>query len=577
MPIAHSFEWKRMSQQLGKSKKSRPERPEQHETDTAAQRIFQSTLPPQWVARPQDRPDYHVDYVVEPFPGGTASGLLIGVQLKGAKRLKSDGSRISFAMKTRDLKYYVKRDDPIFLVVVDVTHRNCYYVFLQQFISDHLAQGWRQKKSNVVHIPLANDLSQIGQFKRAAVAARKHMNSIRPGCLEAALIARKRKLESIDPRIEVAIRAATACIGSTDIGIHLNVREPFEFELIIKGDPEQANAQMRDLIERGVPIALNPADLDFEGAPLLRHLVEEALQEDAGAIKLHACRSFDASLVIRAIDLHDSIKLQIGIPAKGEGGTTELRIHAGLPISPMEIDFVWFMRDGLLTPAPTFHYRFVLSRWCGKPLRQLPYFDQLRSLLGGIAEGFDLEINCLVQGNKLFGGRIPNRDLKSECNKVLPYLRLYQKAREIAEFLNAEPMMPFDLTVENLREFEDIHWRLLQRSITPESMRIGCTIPRDQLERFAEDSQMGIQAPAILRFENEVVRFFDKSYSVGPAEYTITNTKILETRKELMARAASISEDEPIPFHLAATPETRATAKRLSRQRPKEVANESQG
>ena len=42
----------------------RVKRPEQHEIDEAAQRIFRAALPLGWVLKEQ-KPDYAIDYVVE--------------------------------------------------------------------------------------------------------------------------------------------------------------------------------------------------------------------------------------------------------------------------------------------------------------------------------------------------------------------------------------------------------------------------------------------------------------------------------------------------------------------------------
>jgi hypothetical protein len=539
------------------------ERPEQHETESRAKKIFEAALAEDLVHRAQV-PDYHVDYAVELFARGNPSGRQIAVQLKGTRQLKltADGSHISFRMKTDDLKYYVRRPDPIFLVVVDVPRSKCHYLFLQRFIREQLAKGWRQQKSNVVHVPLANDLVKLRQFKQAAIEAQSYLTADR---LPAALAAQKRKYERIDPRIQVAIKATTE-----GIGYQLNAREAFDFSIVLKGDPEKVAAQMRDLIERGIPLAIKATDLDFEGAPLLKHLVEQAARERfGGQIRLHASREFRASVVIQAVDSNDSLKVQIDMGAKGEGGTAEIRIHAELPDAPLAMLFKWFILDGSFTPAPTFSSKFLLSRWCGKPIRYLPHFDPLLSLLEAISDGCDMVINCIWEGNRLFAGRVANAVLKGKCDQVLAYLRLYAKAREIAAFLNADPKMPFDLTVDDLRAFEDLHWRLLERTITPGSMTIGLGVLRDKFDQFVHDADQGKLAPAVLKFEDEIATFLGKSYSVGPAEYTITNTKIHETGEELRALAAST--DGPVPAHLEATPQTEVTAKRLSKEPPKEL------
>jgi hypothetical protein len=540
------------------------DRGEEQEIDELAQRVFAACVPPAWYRRPQT-PDLRVDYLVEPVHSGRATGLQIGVQLKGAKNPKTK-AHVSKRMQTAHLAYYLKRDEPIFLIVADVTRSQAYYLFLQKYILNDLAPaGWQKQRTITVHVPITNDLSKIEEFEKAAIEARKYMNGARPGGISPAIAAEKQRLENIDPRIEVAIKATTE-----GIGYELNAKESFEFNMILKSDPEKANEHMRDLFERGLPIALEPTEIEFEGAPLLKHVVEEAARGKTGPIKLHASRSFDAKLGLRAIASDDSLKAQIDMDAKGEGGSAEIRVHAGLPNMPMEIDFTWHIVDGVLRSAPTFQYRFLFTRWRGKPIRRLPYFDQILSLLEAINDGCDLAIGCFIEGNKLFGGRVANHELRSKCDQVLFYLYLYAKARDIAAFVGADPTMPDDLTVEDLRVIEDLHWRLLVKHVVnPASMTVSIAIHRDKFDKVVQDAEKGTLAPLILKAPEEIASFLGKSYSFGPAEYTITNTKIRETGEELRALAAST--DGPVPAHVEATTETEVTVKRLSNEPPKEL------
>lgn len=134
-------------------------RPEQHETDTIAQRIFNSNIPPAWVARRQD-PDYGIDYDVEIFENQSPTGIIFSVQLKGTRSPEYSQDVIKFSFETDKLIYYCDRvKKPVFLVLVDVSEENAYWLFTQQYARERLDPTnpkWRQQKTVTLEVPVAN-------------------------------------------------------------------------------------------------------------------------------------------------------------------------------------------------------------------------------------------------------------------------------------------------------------------------------------------------------------------------------------------------------------------------------------
>jgi hypothetical protein len=132
-------------------------RPEEHEIDTAAERLFESVLPSSWVARRQE-PDYGIDYIVDVFTEGVATGIQFATQLKGSRSVRCRDGVVTFPLQTKHLAYYVDKVRlPVFLVRIDIAGGIAYWVFLQQYAMETLSGiKWRQQKSVTIRVPTIN-------------------------------------------------------------------------------------------------------------------------------------------------------------------------------------------------------------------------------------------------------------------------------------------------------------------------------------------------------------------------------------------------------------------------------------
>jgi hypothetical protein len=143
-------------------------RPEQHETDSAADSLFRGVFH-QWAITPSER-DYGWDYVIEVFSKAESTGLLFNGQLKGSKHTtySVDGSFISQELEISSADYLARQLRlPTFLFHADVEAKKLYWTAIQldQKVLDILEQG--KTKSLTVRIPTANILpDKFDQFAR---------------------------------------------------------------------------------------------------------------------------------------------------------------------------------------------------------------------------------------------------------------------------------------------------------------------------------------------------------------------------------------------------------------------------
>lgn len=134
-----------------------PKRPRAHEVEDLARRQFEAWLPDGWVARPLIH-DYGIDYEVEIFEGGRATGANFWVQIKGSDALEEPLARIALST----MNYWRARDGLVLLVVWDVRERKGWYRWSHHIDTSTLTP---EQRTMQVRVPRENVL------KEGAVAA----------------------------------------------------------------------------------------------------------------------------------------------------------------------------------------------------------------------------------------------------------------------------------------------------------------------------------------------------------------------------------------------------------------------
>jgi hypothetical protein len=91
--------------------------PEEHVLGDYAETWCKLLLPREWTKVKSGNPEYGVDLFVEVFKDGEPTGLLFSVQVKYCTKI---GERyVRQPIKTKKLRQYRQRREPVFLVVVD--------------------------------------------------------------------------------------------------------------------------------------------------------------------------------------------------------------------------------------------------------------------------------------------------------------------------------------------------------------------------------------------------------------------------------------------------------------------------
>lgn len=116
---------------------SMPQRPRQHELESASVRAFSSMLPPSWTDQPRTD-DYGIDRDVEIFENGSATGLRFGVQLKSVESVKRNPS---VRIRLSTLQYWRSQADPVLLLLWDASTGRAWSIWQHQIDTYGLKPG----------------------------------------------------------------------------------------------------------------------------------------------------------------------------------------------------------------------------------------------------------------------------------------------------------------------------------------------------------------------------------------------------------------------------------------------------
>lgn len=122
-------------------------RPRQHIIETVSRKAFESIIPDEWVPR-ELSPDYGIDYQIEIFSEGVATGKSFFVQLKGTDSSSKKGE-ITYYLKNSTIEYYGKTVTPILFVLYSVPEEKFWAIWINNF-QDTTSFKDNRKKSPIV-------------------------------------------------------------------------------------------------------------------------------------------------------------------------------------------------------------------------------------------------------------------------------------------------------------------------------------------------------------------------------------------------------------------------------------------
>lgn len=348
-------------------------------------------------------PDRGIDHKIEFFEGNILSGISVYVQLKSHERVERLGKRKEFSsnkLECEHLEYYLKMRQPVFLVVVDITEKIGYWVFLQKHADTVLrdsdwrlrlelarATGNKEKPEVQIRLPVANLISDRKSFKQAMVDANGYM--ARRGVAHGLRYARE-EYELLDPRIKIRATATETGVNYSLLPqTGLQLRWSFSQEFVETGKWES-------LIGRGHPVSITPGSVQVEGSLLFQALLEEAASNRG---KMSLTLKGSGFMVLSRTDSDGREVARLDSMECGyEGGSIECRFEATLLNGLIRVKSSY--EAGNLGPVNA-NIKYSFRPWIGSPVLDLPHFDSLYNVFGAVRSKDGFRMRLMAGGNQV--------------------------------------------------------------------------------------------------------------------------------------------------------------------------------
>lgn len=480
------------------------------------------------------KPDYGRDFLIGIWEDHKPTGIEFVVQLKGQAHvsLNKKKTHAKFKFEVKYLNYYMSLAWPVFLVVVDISTKLGYWVFLQQYVvQSPQSLKKRTKKHLTIQLPTAPLISDAVALQKAATEAREYMISIQPSSIENAIKGQKASYEKLDPRVEAKIDVID---GKQRVTIE--PKEPIQLQFFFDGKAPSMDDRLRDFFGRGMPLHLEPAEARVEGSKLFEDLFTQG-----GTLELKSHVPAAVSLIAKSDTGHEIASLK-NLSATIEGGFLEVRVSGGLPGSPFSLNLT-MTKDSTHGPMGV---RFDLPSWRDHLIAQLPFFDQLAEFLIPLKDAAIVEAQVFVNGNRAIRGSIDDAVGLKTIKRLSALFQILRDAQEIARIANIAPILNEDIDHEMANDIYEMHGLLTKGEVRRKAVnfRYLHKFPRQVVKDMVEGLSSQEATLSLISNNEQTGRLFGYSVPLGKLEISITNMKVATPdsilRKKLKTRQQHI-------------------------------------
>lgn len=487
------------------------------------------------------KPDYGIDQKIEILEEGKHTAVAAYVQIKGHLKLKKGkGDFASQEIECEHLEYYLNTNVPVFLVVVDVASKEGFWVFIQEYAHTHLSGGeWRarllgpaKEPKVTVRVPLANRLADRRRFKEAVVRARRYLAS---RLVSEGLAFDRESFERLDPRFRIGVTAS-------EQGKHFALRPVEDVPITLSfARSFVESGKYHTLVGRGLPVTLEPGEIEAEGSLLIQEIFERAMRHNGA---FHVSRNVEAGLSLARVNKEGEVSGRIDpLPCSIQGGRAECRFVASTANGTLRLSFD--QRSGQTGPS-TARLTYAWRPWYGRPVLNLPYFDALALLFADPNEGDRLRVEFHHEGERLPGGYLNWSGVGAGI--VSEVVEVVRRARWVARRFKINPALP-KLDDRAVDEIDALYALINGEEIgTPAGSKVNAVIAGEQAEdffRFFSD-QDGVHT---LRYDQEVsLPFLGIELAVGLVAHHMTGMKLENRLTELKRLHERGHEEIPVSF-----------------------------
>ena len=410
-----------------------------YDVDKGARLFFENWLPRRWLPRKQV-PDYHVDYRVEVVDDGEPSGLHFQVQVKGRTIHKRKAKKLAEPIKTKHLRYWLHCPEPVFVFLIDHASKEGHWLFIQRYLREHLRHdSLHTQKTLTIQFNAQHSLENTALFEKELRDAWSYMRDLYPGSPIAAALAKKQRLERIDPRFSVQIEAT-----AESEKVQLIPREAIAGGFKLKFLKKPGSDEVKAFYEKGQSFRAKATEIEADGSPIFSNILREL--GDAEITINHGAR-FKGCLHLVVHPQTSPALIQID----GEWllAPKLISFNGQLSESPLRVELTREADEDGKWKVCTVSFKLNWGAWERQPLLSLAYFDAINGFVR--CEKFTL---CgYIRGNEFWKGEDFSPD--SQATKpATDAMDWFQKCRCLAQHVGANPLFPRADALEEIESNE---------------------------------------------------------------------------------------------------------------------------
>jgi len=409
-----------------------------HQTDDLGKQILAATLPLNWV-RNEHFTDYGKDFHVELCGvDGELTGESIYIQLKStvSQKHNKDKSLATYALESKHARYYSKiKDLPVFLVLIDVTSRIGYHLFMQKWLDEN--QGWKRKRSISVGVPTKNLLSESVALTTAIQDAKKWLQARHPQSIQNAVESQVGSIIALDPRFSIR----TTVEGKK---VTHQLQALSNIEVKMAANDATAAEKLRRFSDFGDTVEFSPMELAVSGSDLIAMIQEHGCTIESKGI--------EASLLLVAKDKFDgAIYNSPSFACAVTGGTMKSIVKTTNQNCPIDLTLVLNQSDSKASVT----FKLNKSIWEGATVCKLPYFEHSLRLIQTLRGADSIEFVIEHNGNVL--STIPFRNgFNVLAGDVLPLLSSIERLRRLCTHFGIDPIWNEESFLKDLWYFNRV-------------------------------------------------------------------------------------------------------------------------
>lgn len=498
--------------------------------EEGARLFFESWLPFSWKKRKQV-PDIHIDYRVEVVDNGEPTGLHFQAQVKGRSVHKRTAKKLSEPFKTKHLRYYMRCEEPVFLLLIDPFTKRGHWLFIQRYITENIPNvQLRRQKRLTIPFDSKRSCEDFATFDTELREAWKYMRDLHPGSPVAAILAEKLRLERLDPRFSVHISA-----NPTSKQVRVAPLKPSPEGMRLKFLKTPPMSAIRDFYEKGESFRIKATEIATEDLPILNAFLREL---GDGEITIRDGRTFKGCLQI-AFE-HNGENTTLQIDGEWHLALKKISFQGQLSEAPIKAHLTRERSEDLNSERAAIVFKFDWNAWASQPLLSLAYFPQIQKLVASK----DFSLRSFIRGNEPWKVELFTVETVA-AKKAMEALNWLERCRRVVQEFKFNPLFPADgatneLETDDVRLFVQLFEKgKYEQSHVGLTSEIEADIPSEAPQPLIEASR--IELPEPVRYFN----FLGEKLPLGPLRHVWTDVRLVKKRPLKYPRFALTWQGQP--------------------------------